>query len=78
MSKNNSSTAGAVIGLPTLLTVAFVILKLCHVIEWSWWWVISPILIEIGFALLLIILLIFMQYHSLKHMRDLNERWSKL
>ena len=26
-----------------LLTIAFIVLKLCHVIEWSWWWVLSPI-----------------------------------
>ena len=27
----------------SLLTIAFIVLKLCHVIEWSWWWVLSPI-----------------------------------
>lgn len=26
-----------------LLTVAFIVLKLCGVINWSWWWVLSPI-----------------------------------
>ena len=26
-----------------LLTIAFIVLKLCHVIEWSWLWVLSPI-----------------------------------
>ena len=25
-----------------LLGVAFVVLKLLHVIEWSWWWVLAP------------------------------------
>ena len=34
--------------LPTLLTVAFVVLKLCNVIAWSWWWVLSPIWIPIA------------------------------
>ena len=34
--------------LPTLLTVLFVALKLCGVIDWSWWWVLSPILITVG------------------------------
>ena len=37
--------------LPTLLTVLFVALKLCDVIDWSWWWVLSPILITVGIAL---------------------------
>lgn len=31
----------------SLLTVAFIVLKLCHVINWSWWWVLSPIWIPI-------------------------------
>jgi hypothetical protein len=25
------------------LTIVFVVLKLCGVIEWSWWWVLSPL-----------------------------------
>lgn len=25
-----------------LLLTAFVVLKLCKVIDWSWWWVLSP------------------------------------
>lgn len=31
-----------------LLTLAFIILKLTGKIDWSWWWVLSPILIPIG------------------------------
>lgn len=27
----------------TALLIAFIVLKLCGVIAWSWWWVISPI-----------------------------------
>ena len=37
--------------LPTLLTVLFIALKLCDIIDWSWWWVLSPIPITIGMAL---------------------------
>ena len=36
---------------PTLLTVLFIALKLCGIIDWSWWWVLSPIPITIGIAL---------------------------
>lgn len=25
-----------------LLQVAFIVLKLCKVIDWSWWWVLAP------------------------------------
>ena len=29
-----------------LLTLTFIVLKLCNVIDWSWWWVCSPALIS--------------------------------
>lgn len=25
-----------------LLAIAFIILKLCKIINWSWWWVLAP------------------------------------
>ena len=34
------------IGFSGLLCVAFIVLKLCHVIDWSWWWVLSPLWIS--------------------------------
>ena len=37
--------------LPTLLTVLFIALKLCGIIDWSWWWVLSPIPITLGILL---------------------------
>ena len=30
-----------------LLTIAFIVLKLCNVITWSWFWVLSPIIISL-------------------------------
>ena len=41
MNKNNNSSSG--IGFIGLLTVAFIVLKLCNVINWSWIWVLSPL-----------------------------------
>lgn len=38
-------------GFATLLTIAFIVLKLCGVITWSWWWVVSPILICLGLGI---------------------------
>ncbi len=38
----------------TLLLVAFIVLKLCHVIEWSWLWVLSPLWIPLAFTLIVI------------------------
>lgn len=47
------------IGFVGVLTAVFVGLKLAKVIDWSWWWVLSPIWIGwaiiLGFGLLAII-----------------------
>ena len=39
------------------LTIAFVVLKLCGVIDWGWGWVVSPIWITIVLAFLVAIIL---------------------
>ena len=44
------------VGFCGLLTIAFVVLKLCEVITWSWWWVFSPLLIGIGIWLVIVAL----------------------
>lgn len=49
-----SSSGG--IGISGLLTVAFVVLKLCHVINWSWLWVLSPL--WIGTALFVAVVVV--------------------
>lgn len=51
---SDSKTSSGGVGFAGLLTIAFVVLKLCKVIDWSWWWVVSPILISIGIALLVL------------------------
>ena len=38
-------------GLPMILFIVFLILKLCKVIAWSWWWVTSPLWIMALFIL---------------------------
>jgi hypothetical protein len=35
-------------GFSWWLTLAFIILKLTNFIDWSWWWVLSPVLITIA------------------------------
>lgn len=44
--------------LSTLITVAFVVLKLCGVISWTWFVVFLPIIIDIAFIVLLLIVLL--------------------
>lgn len=56
---NNSKKKKGSLGIVSILTIIFVILKLCGVIEWSWLWVLSPIWITllitaIAFAVILI------------------------
>ena len=51
MNESNQTTIATGTSLPTLLTVLFIALKLCGIIDWSWWWVLSPIPITIGVLL---------------------------
>ena len=46
----NISTNGGV-GFLGALTILFIALKLTHVIDWSWWWVLSPIWIPVAVVL---------------------------
>ena len=50
--KNNTVSGG--IGVCGLLGVAFVVLKLCKVINWSWWWVTAPFWIPVAIGVLLV------------------------
>ena len=38
----------------TLLLVAFIVLKLCHVIEWTWIWVLAPLWIPFVLTVIII------------------------
>lgn len=58
MSKSNNSGG---IGVLYLLTIVFVVLKLCNVIDWSWWWVLSPVLIPTGIGLIAAFILLIMR-----------------
>lgn len=53
MNKNYSSGGG--VSFAGLLTVAFIVLKLCGIINWSWVWVLAPIWIS---AIIVVIILI--------------------
>lgn len=50
-----NKTTHSSIGVTGLLLVAFIVLKLCKVIDWSWWWVLSPMWITIGLAIITLI-----------------------
>jgi len=54
--KNNGATIS--LSLPTVLTIVFVILKLTKVVNWSWWWVLSPLWISVILSVVLIIIVL--------------------
>lgn len=56
MDKNTTVYAGS--GISGLLGLAFIILKLCGVIDWSWWWVTAPFWIPLGLFILILVVTI--------------------
>lgn len=55
MSEGTSSSSGG-IGFTGLLTILFVGLKLTGYIQWSWWWVLSPVWIPLVITLIFLAL----------------------
>jgi len=52
-----STTAGG-LGFASVLQIVFIVLKLCNVIHWSWWWVLSPTWIQILIFILIVLILL--------------------
>lgn len=50
----NETKSNSSISFLSLLFLVFLILKLCGVIDWSWWWITAPL--WGGFAVLLVVL----------------------
>ncbi|MFW6377528.1 MAG: hypothetical protein ACOCZ5_02670, partial [bacterium] len=55
MSDNSNTTSGG-IGFIGLLTILFIGLKLTNYIDWSWWWILSPLWISAGIGIIFIII----------------------
>lgn len=51
---NGSGATGGGLGLGSVLTIVFVVLKLVGVINWSWLWVLSPLWISIALTLIIL------------------------
>lgn len=60
MNNNNGNASGG-IGFVGLLTIAFIVLKLCGRVTWTWVWVLSPI--WIAAALVIIVTIIVFLVH---------------
>ena len=57
--ENQIKVGGHGIGFTGLLTIAFIVLKLCHQITWGWLWVLSPLWISAAVVLTAIALVFF-------------------
>ena len=73
------------LGLPSVLFLLFLTLKLTNNIDWSWWWVTSPIWIPIGilFIVFLIAFLIFLIWGIIlltkgKTSEEISEMFNKI
>lgn len=51
---SDTSTSGGGIGFTGLLAIVFITLKLTHVIDWPWLWVLAPLWIGLVLALAVI------------------------
>lgn len=56
MSNSTGDESSGGIGFCSLLTVLFIGLKLTNHIDWSWWWVLSPMWIPIAVILGLVLI----------------------
>lgn len=59
MSNKTSSNSNG-IGFTGLLTIVFITLKLTHVIDWSWWWVLSPVWISLSILVIAVLVLVYL------------------
>jgi len=50
----SETTYNGGLSFTSILTLIFVLCKLTHYIDWSWWWVLSPILIGAAFGFLVL------------------------
>lgn len=72
--KNSNNIRQGGIGFFSLLGLIFITLRLCKIITWSWWWVLSPLWgpVVLAFVVLCIMLICAL----IEDERD-NRRWAK-
>jgi len=69
---SGSSSSSSGIGVIGLLGVAFVVLKLTHYIDWSWWWVTAPF--WGGFVIFLVIIIGWVFFSAMSEARRSTRR----
>lgn len=73
-------TTSSGISFTGLLTIVFITLKLTNYIDWSWWWVLSPIWVTLGLVLIILIFYLIVKtisdrkaFKKYKQMRENGE-----
>lgn len=56
MSRNEKQTTSGGVGFFGILGIAFIVLKLCGVIDWAWWVILLPIYAPIALAIILFLI----------------------
>ena len=74
MNNKNNATGGG-LGLGGVLGVIFIVLKLVGVIDWSWWWVLSPFWISAVLAILCIVGVLFYCVVIAGTIKTKRKRW---
>lgn len=67
--KNNNSGGG--IGFLGVLSIVFIVLKLTHVINWSWWLVLSPSLLSVAIVIVYAIVVVAINSKAKKAMKTI-------
>lgn len=60
-----------------LLFLVFLVLKLCKVIEWSWWWVTAPLWIPLGIAIAIMLIILVVAGIATIVEKISDARWRK-
>ena len=75
MNDNKNGIGTACFMLMGLLNIAFVVLKLTGFIDWSWWWILSPIWVPVAavIALFLVVLVYVFIKTLIKEIRRIRK-----
>ena len=85
MSKYNSNSnsaavnaGGGGISFAGVLQIVFIVLKLCHVIDWPWFWVLFPAILSVGILVLALLAVlgavIVMKIIEVKETREFDKK----
>lgn len=58
---------GGGLGFTGLLTIVFIVLKLCNVINWNWFWVLSPLIFSAALWILLFVIVMIIALLNTKN-----------